>query len=414
MIRKPAVWILVALAFVFTLGMSAPALSQPRPPVLVSGWSPWMNLGGQTVSAPACAASAPGKLDCDIGVVNAVIFRRALDGTSWLNWSMQGGVVLAFRARPNCVSWGANHVDCFVRREGDGVMMRRTWDGAYDSGWENLGGALASDPSCVSTGPRRLDCFARASDGRLQQISFDGNVWSAWTMVPAQILEDTGPACAAFLPPAPHPEPLKAASIECVAVFTDRTLRHLRVSAHDNLWRPTPGAGAAAVAASGPRLVCRSLLSEGRLECFVTFGQTPTTPSADLGWFVFNGAVWTQKKWGTDFGAAAQPNTGLMGYDFDCVLRTGGRTDCMEVVVRGMSQGGSGLRPLPSFFRHGRGGSWMNVGPVNPQAAASFISCASGNGEHLDCVVGGTTSLGGPTPMWAARFIQPQVPLPPR
>ena len=35
------------------------------------------------------------------------------------------------------------------------------------SGWENLGGVLASAPAAASWGPKRIDCFARGTDNAM-------------------------------------------------------------------------------------------------------------------------------------------------------------------------------------------------------------------------------------------------------
>lgn len=46
------------------------------------------------------------------------------------------------------------------------------------TGWESLGGDLASDPTAWSWGPGRIDVFARAVGGDLLHGWWEGGAWS--------------------------------------------------------------------------------------------------------------------------------------------------------------------------------------------------------------------------------------------
>ncbi|WP_245732727.1 hypothetical protein [Salinibacillus kushneri] len=48
------------------------------------------------------------------------------------------------------------------------------------SGWESLGGTLASAPSVSSWQNNRLDVFARGTDNALYHIWWNGMSWSNW------------------------------------------------------------------------------------------------------------------------------------------------------------------------------------------------------------------------------------------
>ena len=71
-------------------------------------------------------------------------------------------VVNEAQAKPACVSWSANRIDCFARGT-DNAMSHRWWDGVSWAGWESLGGILTSDPQCTSWSANRIDCFGRVT-----------------------------------------------------------------------------------------------------------------------------------------------------------------------------------------------------------------------------------------------------------
>jgi Repeat of unknown function (DUF346) len=79
---------------------------------------------------------------------------------AWGGWEDLGGILLE---APNCVTWGANRIDCFARGT-DRAMYHRWWDGSTWGGWEDLGGIILEAPNCVSWSVNRIDCFARGTD----------------------------------------------------------------------------------------------------------------------------------------------------------------------------------------------------------------------------------------------------------
>ena len=134
---------------------------------------------------------------------------------------------------PDCVSWGANRIDCFARGT-DNAMWHRWWDGAAWGGWESLGGVIMDAPDCVaggrtastaspaapttpcgtaggtarpgaagkasaasssaartasSWGPNRIDCFAKGTDNALYHRWWDGAAWGGWESLGGTILE---------------------------------------------------------------------------------------------------------------------------------------------------------------------------------------------------------------------------------
>ena len=89
------------------------------------------------------------------------------------------GAMSEAQAKPACVSWSANRIDCFARGT-DNAMWHRWWDGAAWAGWESLGGILTSDPQCTSWSANRIDCFGRGLDNALWHRSWNGASWSGW------------------------------------------------------------------------------------------------------------------------------------------------------------------------------------------------------------------------------------------
>jgi len=91
-------------------------------------------------------------------------------------WESLGG---ALASGPDAASWEPNRLDVFSKGEG-GDLVHAWWDGAQWNGWESLGGTITSDPTAVSSAPSRLDVFARGTDDALWTRQWDGSSWSPW------------------------------------------------------------------------------------------------------------------------------------------------------------------------------------------------------------------------------------------
>src|SRR5688572_20849297 len=75
----------------------------------------------------------------------------AVPMTSLAQWSGWVRLGSGIKEEPECVSWGANRIDCFVRGMDD-ALHTIAWDGHTWSGWMSLGGGIKNRPSCVSWG----------------------------------------------------------------------------------------------------------------------------------------------------------------------------------------------------------------------------------------------------------------------
>ena len=255
-------------------------------------------------------------------------------------------------------------------------MFRRTWSGDYVHSWENLGGTLASDPDCVAQKPARIDCFARGEDGAMWHDRFDGDAWSGWVSHGGDLAEETKPACALR----------SAGKIECLVVWDDKTLRHMSVGSDD--WDEVGEVTAALPSTENlvPSPKCYGAPDDARVDCFL--------PVADDGrralmYLRYDGS-WTLDDLSSDFGReAAGPDRELAQYDFDCVVRTDARFDCMELAAWRGYKGAAAEDGKAVRFRHyayalgGPPAQWRNVPLTMPVQAGnvSFLKCLSVDGD---------------------------------
>jgi hypothetical protein len=90
------------------------------------------------------------------------------------------------REAPECVSWGAGRLDCFVRLANGHMAwvayVRGKWSPVQD-----LGGDLPVSPSCVVRGPGGVNCFVPSAKGVLAEIHLNGAKWSAWSSLGGEL-----------------------------------------------------------------------------------------------------------------------------------------------------------------------------------------------------------------------------------
>ena len=131
-------------------------------------------------------------------------------GPHWSGWERLGGVLAS---APAASSWSANRLDIFARGS-DNRLKHKWWDGNQWQGWEDLGGRLTAAPAAVSWGPNRIDCFVRGSDNQLWHKWWDGNQWQRW--------EDLGGELAS----APAASSWSANRLDIFARGSDNRLKH--------------------------------------------------------------------------------------------------------------------------------------------------------------------------------------------
>jgi len=106
---------------------------------------------------------------------------------AWSGWESLGG---SLASGPGVASWASGRLDIFAVG-GDGALIHKWYDGSWH-GWESLGGHLTSDPSVVSWASGRLDVFARGPARDLIHKWYGPNGWSDWESLGGILAEGAG------------------------------------------------------------------------------------------------------------------------------------------------------------------------------------------------------------------------------
>ena len=189
---------------------------------------------------------------------------------------VQSGVT---REAPECVSWAAGRLDCFVRASNGHlnwlVYAQGKWAPAQD-----LGGNLPVAVSCVVRGPGGINCFAPSAKGVLAEIHLNGAKWSAWASLGGE---------------------LAAGRAFCLSLATDHIVCFARGrsgglmsrgwdgGAAWNQWRDLGGAlsaDPACVALGGTRVACFGRGAKGDL-----VGYLPNDSGNAGAWVTYGGQV---------------------------------------------------------------------------------------------------------------------------
>ena len=88
----------IAVILVLALVGAGPASAQ-LVPLEVWDWTAWENLGGPVFGVPACASSAPNRLDCFARGTDGLLYRRWWDGASWHGWDAAPGLIIQMAYR---------------------------------------------------------------------------------------------------------------------------------------------------------------------------------------------------------------------------------------------------------------------------------------------------------------------------
>jgi hypothetical protein len=171
----------IKLLAVLTVPLVAVVTMVPSVTAHASGWSGWESLGGSYNSAPAVASWGSGRLDL-FTIGSGSVQHRWYSGGQWSGTEDLGGQSFFEPAccyePPAAVSWGPGRIDLFVRGT-DSNLWHKWYSGGW-SGWENLGGPIASAPTAASWGSGRLDVFAVGPAGSVVHKFYDGSWWSGF------------------------------------------------------------------------------------------------------------------------------------------------------------------------------------------------------------------------------------------
>lgn len=140
-------------------------------------WKSWTSIGGTIVSTPSVVVLPSGDIYVfGLGTDNAVWYNLFYSASSaWLGWVSIGGLS---PSAPSAIYSSLGTIVVFVQGE-DSALWLNTFDGRW-TGWESAGGTLSSGPGAVAR-VSGYTVFAQAPNGGLQQATFDGSSWSAWT-----------------------------------------------------------------------------------------------------------------------------------------------------------------------------------------------------------------------------------------
>jgi hypothetical protein len=358
-------------------------------PIAQETWHGWESLGGVTQSGADCVTTQVDRIDCFYSTNGGAIMRSYWDGQRWngpvsLNVGPIGGISLFYlEARPVCLTWAPDHISCFARsgNNPDPALYQQTL-GLRRARWSPLGGGLTSDPSCVSSQPQRYDCLARGPNGQLSHNSFNGTAWSGWNPRGGQLLQGANPSCVVF-----------RGEINCIYVNqTTNSLRHIRWPSAGGIddrdmqggALQTPGVqfGPKCYVSRDPDL---NSGHDDQIHCFAP-RITTINPRGVLARWGWNGqGNWSLSDLGENFGS---------NNDWDCVVRSSQRIDCVELIVRPGVAGATttvGLRHR--VFRLGQGVSINEVNLPGATGAPNFIRCVSWGGDvRLDCFATGNGS----------------------
>ncbi len=92
----------------------------------------------------------------------------------------------AAREAPECVSWGAGRLDCFIRQSNGHLAWVAYAQGKWSPA-QDLGGDLPVGVDCVVRGPGGINCFAPSAKGVLAEIHLNGAKWSAWSSLGGEL-----------------------------------------------------------------------------------------------------------------------------------------------------------------------------------------------------------------------------------
>jgi len=135
----------------------------------------WSDLGGTMASSPVALTWGPGRLDVfargQDGHVYSKVWEQSRGGwwPGQTAWSDLGG---AMDDAPAAVAWGPGHID-LVARGKDGHVYNKVWEQASggwwpsQTEWADLGGTMDDSPIALTWGPGRMDLFARGKDGHV-------------------------------------------------------------------------------------------------------------------------------------------------------------------------------------------------------------------------------------------------------
>ena len=145
-------------------------------------WSNWLNIGGESASAPAAASVDQNRVDVFIRSPKDELMHKSwtknLGWSEWKNRSAAGIV----KSAPTAVASGDKRIDVFAKGPNSDVI-HVSFNGEKWSEWGSLGGKATSAPTVIAKEDGKLMVFVRNQDRVLMENHFNGSKWSGWSTV---------------------------------------------------------------------------------------------------------------------------------------------------------------------------------------------------------------------------------------
>lgn len=147
-------------------------------------WEDMTAAPGGVVSSPGVTLRGPNALHAAVRSTDTHMYQRFWDGQRWSGWQALGGDLAS---GPALASWNEGRLDCFARGMFQN-LIHVWWEVSSGwSAWQDMGPILPTrydiqfEPAAVSWGPNRIDVFAvKADDGHMIHCWWDGSRWNGW------------------------------------------------------------------------------------------------------------------------------------------------------------------------------------------------------------------------------------------
>lgn len=144
-----------------------------------SGWGSPVSWGFSLApgSGPSYVTSSQGRMDFIYRTPDNSLRHSFFVFPDWMSVDLGGQETTI--GDPDCVSWGENRIDCFVRGATN-HLLHTTYNGSSWSLWNDLGGTLTTSPTVTSRSIGHLDVFAGGGNKAFSQVNWDGSRWNGW------------------------------------------------------------------------------------------------------------------------------------------------------------------------------------------------------------------------------------------
>lgn len=161
-------------------------------------WRPWRQLPGAIVGTPRLVSWGANRADVFVRSPNNGPYQRTWNGVDWTAYQRVAGFGPEdpyFEVSSDVVpiSWGPGRIDLFARAADTAELVHNYSDGgSVWSGWERMGGTIQGNPSAVSWGAGHLDVYVRggtSGPARVFHKYFQGGAWWGYDPIGIEVVE---------------------------------------------------------------------------------------------------------------------------------------------------------------------------------------------------------------------------------